>query len=218
MKKVVTIVIGLLVWALVSMDAYAEDPDTSQDGIEMIGASSISNGNTDNVDSNYIITNSGKKLLVEELPSFDSKEEAGKYVNEVLKNLNVSKKDYLKKEINSETPAINLLQSSENFRGECTVAKQKVSFGASINLVATYTLTTPNRSGRVKSCDCYTSFTGFTYSFEWNETYKDARIISSGREVAATASGELIFYFLIDGLIEMWREPISLSGTCNPVH
>lgn len=58
------------------------------------------------------------------------------------------------------------------------------------------------------------SVLGFTAGLSWHETSTHSEITNSKKDIYATATGELVTYLLIDGLIEIRRQYIRMSGYC----
>ena len=81
-----------------------------------------------------------------------------------------------------------------------------------------YTTSGDSSSGHITYHSAYTSFTGFTLGIAWHQVSAHSEVTSSGKDIYATARGELAYYLLVDGLIELGRESVDLSGYCYVIH
>ncbi len=145
----------------------------------------------------YIKTKLGELIPITELEVFDSQTEINLYMNSLQVSMNSISN-------NSIVPYATY--------GNAKVASQKFGINAYVNLYVDYSTSGNNNTGTITSHSPYTTFTGFTNGMSWEERHKSSRITSSGKDIYATASGEVVSYLLIDGLIEMGRTPANLSG------
>lgn len=153
-------------------------------------------------DAEYILDSHGNQIPISVLPSFETREEADAYMEEVLAQLNAPR---------PALPAVIDFRSRMS-HGDSVVDQENAGFGT-IALHITYTTSGDNYTGKVTSCGAYTGFSGFTLGFGWDERTCYAQILSSGKDVYGYAAGELTYNLLIDGFIELGREAITLSGT-----
>ncbi|WP_418668095.1 hypothetical protein [Allofournierella sp.] len=153
-------------------------------------------------DAEYIKDQNGNIIPVSGLLSFDTQQEADAFVKDLLSVFN---------EPNSlAVPPINLNLKSTH--GDAVVATRSVAGTGSIKLHITYTTSGDGHTGVITSHSAYTSYTGFTLGFGWDESSCYSEIAASGIDIYAYAAGELTFNILVDGFIEIYREPITLSG------
>jgi len=69
----------------------------------------------------------------------------------------------------------------------------------------------------ITAVDEYTTFTGFTYGFDWEEIDKGSAIYY-GTDFEAWAVGELKYYVLISGILYYYTEEIDLYGYIAVFH
>ena len=204
-KWVMSIILSCIIVLNVALESKAQSKVDY--GLKDGRAESITVISENGID--YVIDASGRKLEVSKLPSFSSREEAMKYVrmikNEVQRNVLVS--DSLRLQNN-----IGILGNSSS--GSYIVDKRQVGLAGYINLNVTYTTSGPNFGGSIIEHNAYTTFTGFTFGFSWDEKVCTSKVSSSGKDIIASATGELVFYFLINNVLEVGREAVSLSGIC----
>lgn len=154
----------------------------------------------------YIVDANGKKTPISELPSFSTQQEANAYIQKILADL--------------QTPyaaaPVFINFNTRAGHGDSIVAQENAGF-ATLSLHITYTTSGDNYTGRITACGAYTSFTGITAGFGWDERTCYAQILSSGKDIYGYAAGDLTYNILIDGFIEIGREPITLSGTAYAV-
>lgn len=134
------------------------------------------------------------------LPSFDSWEDANKYVDDMTANF---KKDtaFL------NAPRITPMASN----GTAVVDSYNYNV-ARITLYLSYGTSGNSNTGYITYANPYTSHTGLTTGMSWSQNYAHAQISSNGKDVYVTASGELVYSFLVNGTIEYARRTVNLSG------
>lgn len=71
--------------------------------------------------------------------------------------------------------------------------------------------------GTITDYGAYTTFTGFTDGFGWEEKHVNASIAPEGKDIIASATGELVYYLFVNGMVEYARQEVSLSGTAFAV-
>lgn len=65
---------------------------------------------------------------------------------------------------------------------------------------------------QITNVDEYTTFTGFTYGFDWVESAIGHDISSDKKDVEVWCSGQVDCYLLINGLIKYYSVPVDLNG------
>ncbi|HBV95542.1 MAG: hypothetical protein JL50_09635 [Peptococcaceae bacterium BICA1-7] len=65
---------------------------------------------------------------------------------------------------------------------------------------------------QITNVDEYTTFTGFTYGFDWVESAIGHDISSDKKDVEVWCSGQVDCYLLINGLIKYYSVPVDLRG------
>lgn len=158
-------------------------------------------------DAEYIVNGAGQLIKISDLISFASQEEADSYIEMMKEQLSVT---------TQYNPTINF--NARATHGDGLVASKKVGVAGTIKLRVAYTTSGDSNTGTITYHEAYTTFSGFTYSFEWNEKLCTSQVTSSGKDIYARAVGELVFYFLVDGLIELGRDSVDLSGYCSAIH
>ena len=134
------------------------------------------------------------------LPSFDSWEEANQYIEAVTT---------LVKDNTSFSTQSNIVPFSTN--GTATVARRSYTSSV-ITLYLSYGTSGSGNTGRVTYANPYTVLSGVTLGVSWQEQYIHAQISTSGKDVYATSSGTLVFSFFVNGVTDIARQPVSLSG------
>ena len=157
-------------------------------------------------DAEYIEDSNGKLIKISDLMHFSNQQEADNYLAQLSKQL-------------SKTVQYNpqISTATRSTHGDALVASKGVSTGT-IELRVAYSTSGDSNTGTITQANAYTTFTGFTLGFDWKEEVCYADITSSGKDIYAMASGELEYYFLIDGLIQLGRKAVSLDGYCFVIH
>lgn len=135
-----------------------------------------------------------------ELPSFDSWEDANKYMEAVTEMV----EDNL-----SSSSQSSIVPFSTN--GTATVARRNYGT-SSITLYLSYGTSSNSNTGRITYANPYTSLASFTLGVSWQQQYIHAQISSSGKDVYVTANGVLVFSMIVSGVLETFRENVNLSG------
>lgn len=86
------------------------------------------------------------------------------------------------------------------------------TMGATVSLRLSYSTSGNNNTGTITRHEPYTQLSGFTAFVSWKETYAKSWIVS-GKDIKVEAKGEIIYNILNEGIIEVSRQPITLSGT-----
>lgn len=155
----------------------------------------------------YIKDSSGNLIKISDLMFFATQDDADNYISELRQQLSTP---------TQYNPSINF--NSRATHGDALVASQGINFVSSVNLRVAYTTSGNSNTGTITSHEAYTTFTGFTLGFDWEEEMCYSEITSSGKDIYAAAAGELTWYILVEGLIEFAREEIHLEGYCAAVH
>ena len=158
-------------------------------------------------DAEYIVNGVGQLIKISDLVSFANQEEADSYIEMMKEQLAVT---------TQYNPTINY--NARATYGDALVASQGVGLAGTIELRVAYTTSGNSNTGTITYHEAYTTFAGFTYGFEWEEKLCTSQVTSAGKDIYARAVGELVYYFLIDGFIELGREAIDLDGYCFAIH
>ena len=154
-------------------------------------------------DAEYIKDDSGNLIKISDLLTFESQQEATRFIEEML--------------IPIEQP--NPPISTRSTRGDGLVDSVSVAGGlGSINLRVSYTTSGDSNTGKITQHHAYTTFTGFTLGFGWDESMCVSQVTSSGKDIFAQANGVLTYNLLVDGFIELGRESVHLEGLCSVIH
>lgn len=91
-----------------------------------------------------------------------------------------------------------------------------VAYGimGTIYLKAHYGTSRPGKAGTITYINPYTEYTGFTYGFDWKESICSYSIRSGGKDAYIYAGGVLDWYLLIEGLLRVYSQPVSLGRIC----
>ncbi len=115
----------------------------------------------------------------------------------------------------SEFAIIFLRLQLQFFTFKTTVTKKTVKnigmANGKITLYAKIKVYTNGSFGQIKDCSEYTTFTGFTYGFGWNEDYMTHRIASNGQSVKITCEGTLDYYLLVNSVLRVYSQPIEMT-------
>ncbi len=156
--------------------------------------------------------NSSSIYFIENLEIIDS---ADVPENVIPIKLNESELEDFIKSINnfeqSVNETVNVIEVSDKLRAtdhHTRVDTQRVGMGTvNLNTYVTYS------NGQFTSASPYTTFTGFTYAFDWNESISDYEISSNKRSVNIYSSGELDWYILLNsGFTTVYTQQVSLNG------
>jgi hypothetical protein len=145
--------------------------------------------------------NKGNLIKISDLMHFDSESDADKFAMKLIS------------ELKPEQPIQKLdiiTQMASDY--DVLVAQKSVFPGGSVNLRVAYGTSGDSHTGYVTYNDTYTTFTGFTLGFEWNESTCNSYVTSSGKDIFAYTSGTLDYYLFFDGFISLYSAPVSLSG------
>ena len=158
-------------------------------------------------EAQYIRTLDGNVISILDLPKFDTREEADAFVASIKASLSDQ----------SAVPEAEK-QLSINTNQYDTVVASKAAGPGKVNLRIFYTTTGENHTGTVSHYDAYTELTGFTLGFSWDEDYCYANLTSTGLDIQAYSAGQLSFNLLVEGVIELYRQRVELSGTAYAIH
>lgn len=158
-------------------------------------------------DAEYLDIGNGKLIKIANLPRFSSQKDADAFILG------------LRHAISNPTyffPTIDF--SSKSTHGNVRVASITYNGVRTITLWVEYSTSGDSNTGTITYHNAYTTYTGFSLGIAWNQISSHSEVTSSGKDIYATATGELSYYLLIDGLIELGRESVRLSGYCYAVH
>lgn len=205
MKKMMLVFAQVIIVLLCSV-SFAEGNGAGNNIVEVPFCAAGTTQIIDIGNAEYIRTSDGQMLKVDDLLCFATQAEADEYINGL--------KDKLR------TPVDHAATISFNARatyGDALVSSITYNYLNTLALRVEYTTSGDANTGVVTYHKAYTTFTGFTLGIAWNEITCNSQITSSGKDIYATAHGELAYYILIENLLELGREAVSLSGYCTAV-
>jgi len=144
---------------------------------------------------------------------FESEEELNAYIEELGKQIaNMT---------TSEPVPIN--PRGRATTGTAYIASQNFGLGANVSLYVSYMTSLNNNLGAIVFADPFTSFTGYTFGFVWNQSSIGSYITSNGKNVYAYANGVVDQYLTITGgggfgSIKIASYSCNLSGYAYLVH
>ena len=218
MKKFVSIaLVAALVFSLCANSAYAINVGQTNVSAERAAISSdkiielpyCPVGETIRIpvgDAEYIDDGTGNLIKISDLMSFSSQRNAANYID-IMSELLQPPVQY-KPDINYATKATH---------GDALVASQSIGGLSTVSLRVAYTTSGNSNTGTITYHAAYTTFTGFTLGFGWDEKNCYSQVTSSGKAIYAKVTGELVYNLLVDGFIEIGRRSITLDGTCFAV-
>ncbi len=208
MKKLLSLVLSLVLLFTLTIPASAASFGSANDEILKLPYCPV--GETIKIpvgSAEYIDDGTGNLIKISDLLSFSSQDEADTYIANMKQQLSAP---------TQYNPSINF--NSRATHGDALVASQLISFASYINLRVAYTTSGNSNTGTITYHEAYTTFTGFTLGFGWDERMCSSQITSSGKDIYAVTTGELTYNLLVDGFIEIGREAIHLEGYCFAVH
>ena len=158
-------------------------------------------------DAEYLDVGNGKLIKISELPSISSQREADTFISNLRQAL---------ANPTQHNPTIDYTARSTH--GNVKVASIIINGLKTLALWVEFTTSGDSNTGIVTYHNAYTTFTGFTLGIAWKQISCRSEVTSSGKDIYASASGEFAYYLLVDGLIELGREAVSLSGYCYAVY
>ena len=158
-------------------------------------------------DAEYIDNGSGNLIKISDLLTFETQLDADNWKNAMLADL---------ENLTQYNPIIDLSSITRATHGDAIVASRKVGMGT-IKLGIIYTTSLDGHMGVITHHEAYTQLTGYTLGVEWDEDVCYSEIDPEGKDIYAIAKGTLIHYFLVDGLIELGRVPVTLEGSCMAI-
>ena len=168
-------------------------------------------------DSSYILN--GYNIELDQVPKFSTRAEADKYVDKcfsavkkaVDNRLIVSRDDLLENK--------QLRVRGTNGIHTCLVSSLSLGLGlCSVDLYVEYMTSGPNNTGTITYCNSYSSISGFTNGIGYEQTSSYCYVTGSGKDIYASASGDVIVCLSFNGFLEIHRENITLSGMCAAIH
>lgn len=154
----------------------------------------------------YIDIGDGSLIKISNLLTFSNQNEADAYVHGL--------KTALQAPIQCN-PTIDL--GMRTTHGNVQVSYITYNYLNTISLWVEYTTSGNYNTGSITYHNAYTTFTGFTLGIAWHQVTAHSEVTSSGKDIYASATGEISYYILIDGLIELGRESVNLYGYCYAV-
>ncbi|HCX65238.1 MAG TPA: hypothetical protein DHN33_08525 [Eubacteriaceae bacterium] len=146
-------------------------------------------------EAKYVDDGTGKLIKISDLLSFETQEEATEFSETIESELNKS---------TQFNHATQIAPKSTN--GDVLVSKKSTITG-SINLRVAYSTSGDNNTGNITYHNAYTTFTGFTPGFDWDESICYSQV-KSGKDIYAYTSGVLKYYLVVDGGINYYNQPI----------
>lgn len=212
MKKIISLFLAIVMCFSLTLPTFAEESGStlSEDNVLVLpdcepGTSlKIPIGNAE-----YIKDGNGNLIKISDLMSFDSQDAADDYVEQLRESLEDTIQLNPKIEFNPLTRATN---------GYAVVAVKEVMFNGRINLCVVYTTSGDSNTGTITHHEAYTTFTGFSFGFSWEESACSSQVTASGKDIFAYTAGVLVYSFMVDGFIELGREPVNLAGYCYAIH
>lgn len=207
MKKIIFMFFSIVMIFIVPVRSFAASPESYSISTEnnILELPYCESGETLRVpvgNAEYIKDYDGNIIKISDLLSFESNEEYESFKEEFYDDLS----NFI--QIN---PVVNL--NSRETHGDWDVASKNVGYGQ-ITLRVIFTTSGNSNTGTITYHNAYTTFTGFTLGFGWDEAICTSEITSSGKAVYARAAGELTWNLLVDGFIELARTPVELNGYC----
>lgn len=135
--------------------------------------------------------------IPEEALSFDSEEEAIEYFNSIRSDSN-------------SVDAVALKNNNSYARAYQTALCNSINagFGGKINLYVTCDVV----NNKITSASPYTSFTGITFSYDWQQNSAGSTISTDRQRVDVYATGTLTGYVFISGIGNVYSENVYISG------
>ena len=158
-------------------------------------------------EAEFIRLSDGSLITIADLTTFSNQNEATAFI-QGIRAANNQPVQY--------NPTIDF--NSRATHGNALVASITYNYMNTVGLWVEYTTSGDSSSGHITYHSAYTSFTGFTLGIAWHQVSAHSEVTSSGKDIYATARGELAYYLLVDGLIELGRESVDLSGYCYVIH
>lgn len=200
-----TVTAGMLISIIVPQAFAVDNSSHTKENINMASVIYVSEQTWDQSDkiavgnAEYIDDGSGILIPISQLPSFDTQEEADKYMDSLVSSV-VVEEEYIDNTVSVAATSLDK-----------TVAQKGIS-GATLRLKVSYS---KNSQGQVTSRKPYTTFTGFTLGLSWHQKRISSSLSSNKKKISASTSGEIAMYILIDGMLEVGRRTHSLSGTIS---
>ena len=199
MKKLVFLFVCCLVISMVGMIAYADD--------NVLQVTYPAVGNRVYIDignAEYLDFGDGKLVAVSSLPKFNSKAEANAFIDDFIDDASCVQIDNGEKGV-----------ATYATRADVLVAKRYSGMFDRfyIELRLSYTTSGDGNTGTITRHDAYTTYGGVTAGISWDERMCTSEITSSGLDVYCHAAGVVSGSLLIDGLMELYSEPVTISGT-----
>lgn len=156
-----------------------------------------------------------KTISSEDLPdgiipiSFESQEEAEIFLSDLKNQISIIESQrYLTADSNSNLD-IGILATNSNL-----LVQELNLYTCKISLYANYGTSGNSNTGTITYISPYTTMTGLTVGLDWTESNADYNISSNQKDAYIFANGTLNYYLLIEGLIKIGSDRVSLGRTC----
>lgn len=217
MKRALLFILTITLIFSSCMNALADDNRKEIAKGKIIKAPYCPTGTTIRIpikDAEYLDIGNGQIVKIADLPSFSSKTAANAFMHKT------SRLAAQPSQINKVKPS-NHDDKDDKPNGKVgTNGVQCVASSGTIpcwvSLYISYSTSGPDNTGTITSHSAYTTFAGWTLGISWNQTHITSRI-SGTKNIYAECAGELVYYLLIEGFIEINRIEINLTGTCNAI-
>lgn len=201
MKKILSLLLVGIIASTSCINVYAYDASkTTTDNILYISDSVLENDKSVSVgNAEYICDNTGTLIPINAIPSFETQEDADKYLDSLVADISIQPKAEFEDSIST------LARSSQ----DKVVASKKIS-GATLRLRTSYT---KNSNGTASKAKAYTTFTGVTLGLSWHQKNITCSLSKNKKTISASVTGEVAMYLLVDGMVELGRRTHSISGS-----
>ena len=214
MKKALLIVLAIILTFSSCINAFAEgNKEIAQE--KTIKAPNFATGKTIQIpvgDAEYVDIGNGEIIRIADLPSFSTKEAATAYKAKFEQQL--AQPRQIEKDVSLLPKQMAKATRAGTNGVQCVASSGTVPCW--VSLYVSYSTSGPNHTGEITSHNPYTTFAGWTLGISWHQTHITSRIVG-GKDIFAECAGELVYYILIESLLEINRIEIRLSGTCYAV-
>lgn len=211
MKRLLALLLAFTMTFSISFSATALAAETSNvPSDKIIRLTDCPAGQTITIpvgDAEYIDDGNGKLIKISDLPTFSNQQEANSFISGL--------RNALSNPIQHD-PMSEYATMSTN--GNHKVASITYNYTTTIALWVEYTTSGNSNTGKVTYHNAYTTLSGYTLGVSWHEITCHSEVTSSGKDIYASATGNLVYYLLIEDLLEVGREVVNLSGYCAVIH
>ena len=201
MKKILSLLLVGIIASTSCINVYADEASkTTTDNLLYISDSVLENDKSVSVgNAEYICDNTGTLIPINAIPSFETQEDADKYLDSLVADISIQPKAEFEDSIST------LARSSQ----DKVVASKKIS-GATLRLRTSYT---KNSNGTASKAKAYTTFTGVTLGLSCHQKNITCSLSKNKKTISASVTGEVAMYLLVDGMVELGRRTHSISGS-----